>query len=107
MAIKLITGVNDLKTVNPLLAAEWDSVKNGDLLPSQVSSGSSKKVWWIGKCGHNWQATIASRNSGVGCLICARKNNASKLKELELHMPAWFYRSEIYMRISKRFILNC
>lgn len=73
MATKLIIGVNDLLTINPSLASEWDYEKNEGLRPEKVTSGSSKKVWWRGQCGHRWPATIASRNKGVGCPFCAKK----------------------------------
>ena len=55
---KLIVGQNDLATVNPNLAAEWHPSKNGSLLPSQTTAGSNKKVWWLGKCGHEWEREI-------------------------------------------------
>lgn len=84
MATKLIIGLNDLLTVNPILASEWDYEKNGNLTPQGVTSGSSKKVYWHGICGHNWQATIASRNKGVGCPICARENNRQKISNTAL-----------------------
>ena len=44
---KLIRGVNDLATVNPRLAKEWNYEKNGDLRPEDVTYGSDRKVWWI------------------------------------------------------------
>lgn len=68
---KLIVGLNDLATVNLDLAAEWHPTKNGSLLPSQVTAGSSKKVWWLGKCGHEWEAGVSSRNKGIGCPYCS------------------------------------
>ena len=40
---KLHKGYNDLETLFPEIAAEWHPTKNGDLLPSQVLAGSSKK----------------------------------------------------------------
>jgi DNA-directed RNA polymerase subunit RPC12/RpoP len=58
---------------NPTLAKEWHLTKNGNLLPSDVLSGSIKKVWWIGECGHEWEATINSRNSGNGCSYCSNQ----------------------------------
>ena len=68
---KLIVGFNDLLSVNPALASEWHPTKNGDLLPSMVASHSNKKVWWIGKCGHEWLAKIDSRAVGRGCPFCS------------------------------------
>ena len=69
-------GINDLETTKPDLAKEWMYEKNNPLKPSEVRAGSTKKVWWIGKCGHEWEATICSRNKGSGCPICA--NNIKK-----------------------------
>ena len=56
---------------------EWDYEKNGDLRPEMVSVGSADKVWWKCSKGHEWQATIDSRNRGNGCPIC-RKNKKRK-----------------------------
>lgn len=69
----LRTGKNDLLTVDPQLVSEWHPTKNGSLIPSQVTAGTNKKVWWLGKCGHEWEATVASRHKGVGCPYCAGK----------------------------------
>lgn len=70
-----VVGQNDLATINPELAAEWDYGKNGNLTPQMVVGGSNKKVWWVCKeCAHSWKADIYSRNtSGHGCPICGRK----------------------------------
>lgn len=68
-----ISGVNDLVTINPNLANEWDYEKNV-VTPNNISPNSHKKVWWkCDDCGHKWQAEIKSRNSGNGCPICAKK----------------------------------
>lgn len=55
---------------NPKLAAEWHPTKNGSLKPDQFLVSSSKYVWWLGSCGHEWQAKISNRNRGKGCPIC-------------------------------------
>ena len=70
---KLIPGVNDLATVNPELAKEWHPTKNGDLKPSDVSGWGHQKVWWLGKCGHEWEQRIYSRTQGSGCPVCSRQ----------------------------------
>ena len=69
---EILKGYNDLATTSPWLALEWNHKKNKDLNPTQVSSGSGKKVWWIGQCGHEWQAPISNRSQGTGCPICAK-----------------------------------
>jgi len=64
---------NNLLSVNPSLAKEWDYKKNGKLTPSDVLAGTQKKVWWKCKKGHEWQASINNRNHGSGCPYCANK----------------------------------
>ena len=72
----IVTGVNDLATLNPELAKEWDYSKNGILLPSQISCGSGKKVWWkCNTCGYEWKAMISNRSKKKnprGCPECAK-----------------------------------
>ena len=67
----IVTGINDLASRNPKLAAEW-SEKNLPLRPDMVGSGSPRSVWWHGVCGHEWQSRIADRMKGHGCPYCAR-----------------------------------
>jgi len=67
----VVKGINDLKTVNPALAVQWNYEKNGALKPEDVSDGSHLKVWWRCPKGHEWKAVIASRNQGYGCPCCA------------------------------------
>jgi very-short-patch-repair endonuclease len=77
----VISGVNDLQTLNPALAQEWNFEKNGDISPSSVKSNSGKKVWWKCAYGHEWQATVAKRNAGSGCPHCHNKKRKSDIKE--------------------------
>ena len=68
-----IKGYNDLQTVNPTLAKEWNYERNGDLKLEQLTANSNKKVWWKCSKGHEWQASVSNRHKGRGCPIC-RKN---------------------------------
>ncbi len=45
---KVLTGYNDLATVNSLLTSEWHPTKNGALKPTDITVGSERKIWW--KC---------------------------------------------------------
>ena len=72
-----IKGENDLQTVNPILAKEWNYEKNNGLTPVDVMPNSGKKVWWKCSNGHEWQATIDHRNKGTGCAQCAREKRKS------------------------------
>ena len=67
---KVLAGFNDLATKNPKLAAEWHPNRNRDLFPNAITVGSSQKVWWLGSCGHEWEATVSARNSGTSCPYC-------------------------------------
>lgn len=71
---KIQVGFNDLSSKHPQIAAEWHPIKNGVLLPTQVTPGSHKKVWWCcHECGNEWEATVSNRIAGKGCPICGRK----------------------------------
>ena len=72
---KISVGYNDLQTVNPAIANEWNYEKNGDLKPEMFTANSHKKVWWLCRKGHEWQAVIYNRNNGRGCPVCAKKRN--------------------------------
>ena len=86
-----IKGENDLETINPKLAKEWNYERNGNLMPEDFTVGSHQKVWWKCSKGHEWQATIADRNNGTNCPICS--------KELQTSFPE----QSIYFYIKKLF----
>lgn len=68
---QIIPGVNDLATVKPELAEEWDKERNAPLTPDAVAPFSNQKVWW--RCtskGHLYRSSIASRSYGHGCPMC-------------------------------------
>lgn len=59
----------------PELVSEWDYEKNRKLNISDFSYGSNKKIWWICKKEHSWEATIKSRTGKQkrGCPQCSGK----------------------------------
>lgn len=70
---KVLPGFNDLATLEPAIAAQWDTEHNGALRPDQVTVGSGKRVWWKCNEGHVWKAKVYSRTGkmGRGCPVCA------------------------------------
>ena len=75
---RTVSGVNDFATTFPEIAKEWHPTKNGDLLPSEISKKNGKKVWWICKYGHEWQATPHDRaTNNTGCPICSKRRLTS------------------------------
>ena len=64
-------GKNDLATLYPEIAADWDYSKNIGIGPNQVFPKSNKKYAWIDKYGHTWSASPSCRVCGTGCPYCS------------------------------------
>lgn len=79
---------NDLASQFPILASQWHPTKNGSLTPDQIPPGTTRKVWWICKKGHKWQATVASRTSGYGCPVCTGRQVLAGENDLASQLPA-------------------
>ena len=68
---KTRSGVNDLATIKPELAAQWHPTQNGELKPDMVTIWSDIAVWWRGSCGHEWQEAIKQRAIfSCRCPVC-------------------------------------
>jgi len=83
----VLKGFNDLKTVNPALAAEWNYERNAQLTPEDVPNGTQRKVWWCCKHGHEWEAQIISRVRGHGCPCCSGKLVVKGVTDLQTMRP--------------------
>jgi len=72
----VISGINDLATLEPEIAAQWHPTLNGNLFQTMVSRSSPKKIYWthiVGKSGgkHIWRTPVYARtNSGSQCSEC-------------------------------------
>ena len=84
---RVFVGYNDLAHVNPELAEEWNYDRNGDLLPTQITANSHRKVWWSGKCGHSWQTQVSVRSLGCGCPYCNGRKVLAGFNDLESQCP--------------------
>lgn len=70
----VVPGENDLESHSPEIAAQWNWEKNGALLPSRISPGSNRQVWWRCRLGHEWKSTVYSRTfNRSGCPYCSGK----------------------------------
>ena len=76
---RVLIGFNDLKTLYPDLAKEWDYDKNTFIDINKVVKGSNKKAWWkCSVCGHEWLASISARTiRGTGCPLCSIKTRSN------------------------------
>lgn len=85
---RVLPGFNDLASRNPKLASEWHPTLNGNLKASQITPNSHKKVWWLGSCGHAWDAIVKSRNKGNGCPYCSGYKVLAGFNDLASNNPA-------------------
>jgi hypothetical protein len=70
----------------PEIAAEWHPTLNGELLPTQVSKGYTKKVWFVCPvCGNAYESFIGNKIKGYGkCPYCSpRKTRARFVLQVE------------------------
>ena len=75
-----------LAEVKPELVAQWARIN--ELSPTDVSYGSSKKVWWICDNGHTWEATIKNRVlAGSGCPYCEHRAVLKGYNDLQTVFP--------------------
>ncbi len=72
---------------NPILEKQWNYEKNGSLNPQYFPINSGKKVWWKCENGHEWQAVIASRNSGHNCPYCSNQKILPGYNDLQSKFP--------------------
>mgnify|MGYP005759884915 CR=1 FL=1 len=84
---RAISGVNDLVTLFPEIAAEWNPDRNGDLLPSQVKPFSHKLVWWKCKEGHEWKTIVYNRTRGRSCPYCMGSRVIPGVNDLATQYP--------------------
>ncbi len=77
---KVLAGFNDLATLYPKLALEWN-----DSTPIEtVSRQSSLRAdWKCQECGYCWEAFVYNRTSGYGdCFKCSLKTGSKPQREL-------------------------
>ena len=97
---KILKGYNDLETINPYLAKEWNYKKNKEL-PTEVGAGTAKKYWWICSiCGYEWESPIVVRNKlNVGCPECAKEMHTSFPEQAIYYYCQKYYKKyQVYNR---------
>ena len=81
-----IAGINDLATLEPLLAKQWS--KKNKIKPTEVSIGSHKKVIWRCEKGHEWEAAVKSRTiNKTGCPYCSHNKVLAGFNDLATLLP--------------------
>lgn len=86
---KKVADDTNLTATHPDIASEWHPTKNNSLKPEHISAGSHTKVWWLGECGHEWDAVLKSRAiSGHNCPVCAGKRVQVDYNSLSAKFPS-------------------
>jgi hypothetical protein len=77
----------------PKIAAEFHMIRNKDLRPEQITPFSNKKVWWLAKCGHEWEMRVIDRTQrGHSCPYCTERRgskNSRPLSQFTELVPQW------------------
>jgi hypothetical protein len=82
---KLLTGFNDLETIHPKLASQWNAKKNG-INASEVMTGAKFLAWWKCDQGHEWQSPLRGRKEG-NCSTCLNRTFLAGFNDLETKSP--------------------
>ena len=88
---KAQSGVNDLATLYPDIAVEWDSTKNNGLSADSVFAHSGIKAYWLCPHGHSYIAKVAMRTAdsrkGTGCPYCSGKKAIPGVNDVGTSCP--------------------
>ncbi|WP_430459403.1 zinc-ribbon domain-containing protein [Rhodococcus opacus] len=76
---QVLRGFNDLASNHPHLLAEWMFDRNHPLVPTQITSGCNRRVWWQCSKGHQWYTSPNKRaHENQGCARCVAKNTSRR-----------------------------
>lgn len=73
VVLKVMLYMSDRLIDNKELMKEWNQEKNILYNPADLTSGSSKKVWWKCEKGHEYKSSIVNRTKSKGtcCPYCS------------------------------------
>lgn len=98
----VLRGFNDLATTNPNLAKEWHPAKNGNLTPYDVTTNSTKKVWWLCPVGHEYMRSVHQRHAAyTNCPTCDSRKRTSFPEQ-----AVYFYLKKLYPDTISRHKIN-
>lgn len=72
------TGENDVQTMSPAAAAQFDLYRNGGLTAADVANSSSIKYWWTCDAGHSHDVSPSKKTLHTyRCPICSNRTPRS------------------------------
>ncbi|MCD8176491.1 MAG: zinc-ribbon domain-containing protein [Tannerellaceae bacterium] len=85
---KVKVGINDLETLFPLVALDWDYEYNKEYELKEMAIHSGRIVnWKCHICGYRWSASVGYRTRGYGCPRCFGKRLCRGENDLETRFP--------------------
>lgn len=102
---KVLQGYNDLATVHPHIAEEWNYQKNKLIKPTMISPSTPKIYWWKCKEGHEWKSAVNTRAGyKTSCPYCSQVKILPGYNDLltidpELVAKSWDYEKNDLLKI--------
>ena len=75
----MATPENNLTLLTDLMR-QFDTEKNAGIDPKRITCSSMKKLWWKCVNGHEWRASVNSREKGTGCPHCHHKFSRREIR---------------------------
>lgn len=85
----IVAGVNDLKTLHPKIAKQWDHSKNTEDI-NTIPFLSKKKIWWICEKDerHTYQSAISDKvRKNTQCSVCCNVTIIPGINDFETEHP--------------------
>ena len=76
--------LDNLRSLYPELAKEWNYEKNGRLTPDNTVAYSGLIVSWVCPEGHEFEEAVFTRSKGSGCPVCIRHRKSLAFRCPEL-----------------------
>lgn len=71
-------GTNDVQTLSPVVASQFDVLRNGGLTAADVANSSSIKYWWTCANGHSHNVSPSKKTlRSYNCPICSNRTPRS------------------------------
>ncbi len=84
----ILPGVNDLSTLYPKLALEFDHTKNLHKGILEIKLGDKDRFWWLCNRGHSYESRLSSRiHQGSGCPICTNQRVQTGFNDMATTHP--------------------
>lgn len=95
-----VSVTNNLKTLYPKIALDWDYERNGTNFPENTLAGTNEKInWKCQTCSYRWSTRVSKRTKEhSGCPKCSKNKNTkehalvNKCPEL---LQEWDYKKNI------------